>query len=514
MRLTLLRKPLVLLAISAAAITSLSAAPSAVASKKVDCAKAAHPGGDWPSLGQNLANTRAQDNEKKLNTTNVANLTPKWMFTAVDEGGSGSFQTTPIVAEGCVYMTTGSGHIYALNADTGEVVWKGRYAETVNGVCCGSTLFAPTIQNGVLYQLVSRNSDTAGRGKGPYAMALDSQTGKLLWKSESVATEPGAYTNASTVLYDGLIFFGISGAEGGNQNAGGYAILEARTGKVLMRVHTVPNSQVEDGFGGGSIWTTAAVDTKTGYAFAGTGQPTNPNREHERINAILKIDLNRDHGTFGQIVDAYKATPDSKLHNQAPCQDGPQEASTATCAYTDVDFAASPTLLKDSRGNPIVVEYQKAGVMHAAYSDTMQKAWEALLSPVGAPGGNYASTATDGKSVYGVGTYPGQMFSLDRDFGGYQWVSPVVTTVGANPVTYANGVVLTADGKGFLDAYDAALGTPLVHRSMQSDIGEACLNTGGGIAVARNTIYAVCGERDVTFGPSDVATGWVIAYQF
>jgi outer membrane protein assembly factor BamB len=106
------------------------------------------------------------------------------------------------------------------------------------------------------------------------------------------------------------------------------------------------------------------------------------------------------------------------------------------------------------------------------------------------------------------------MFSLDSDFGGYQWVAPVVTTVGANPVTYANGVVLTADGKGFLDAYDAATGTPLLHHPMQSDIGESCLNTGGGVAVARNTIYAVCGERDFTFGPSDVATGWVIAYQY
>lgn len=60
----------------------------------------------------------------------------------------------------------------------------------------------------------------------------------------------------------------------------------------MIRVHTVPRRQVEDGFGGGSIWSTA-VDTKTGYAFAGTGQPTNPNRVHERINAILKIDLNR-----------------------------------------------------------------------------------------------------------------------------------------------------------------------------------------------------------------------------
>jgi polyvinyl alcohol dehydrogenase (cytochrome) len=501
----------------AVAFSIVSIAPTGVAgaAKSATCAKGAHPGGDWPSYGQNLQNTRAQDNEKKIDASNAGSLQAAWTFTAdLEAGETGAFQSTPVIAEGCVFMTNGSGWIYALNADTGKLVWKDRFEKTVEGVCCGATLFAPTVKNGVLYQLVSRNPETAGDGKGPYAMAIDAHTGKLLWKSVPVSTENGAYTNASAVVYEGLVLMGISGPEGGSHNIGGYAILDADTGKIILRVHTVPTSLVEAGFGGGSIWSTAVVDEKTGYAYAGTGQPTNPYAEHQRINSIIKIDLDRDRRTFGDIVDSYKATPDSRTHNTAACQEGPPEAGTATCTYTDVDFGASPTLLEDSHGRQIVVEYQKDGTLHAVYTDGMVGAWKAALAPFGHAPGNYASTATDGKSIFGAGTYPGQAFSINRDYGGYNWVAPAPTAFGANPLSYANGVVYHADGKGVLNAWDSITGVTLLHRAMQADAGGQCLNAGGGVAIARNTVYAVCGERGATFfGPSDVETGWLIAYR-
>lgn len=516
MRSIRLRRPLALLALTATALAPLTVSPSpAVAAKKATCAKAAHPGGDWPSYGRNLQNTRAQASEKKIDASNAASLAPAWSFTAdVEKGETGAFQSTPVIAEGCVYMTNGSGWIFALNADSGELVWKGRYEKTVEGVCCGATLFAPTVKDGVLYEFVSRNPETAGDGKGPYAMALDAHTGKVIWRSKSVATETGAYTNSSAVLYKGLLLMGISAPEGGNQNTGGYAILDADTGEIIKRVRTVPSRLVEDGWGGGTIWSTAVVNEKTGYAFAGTGQPTNPHREYHLTNSIVKIDLNRGHKTFGEIVDSYKGTADSRTHNTPACQNGPEEANTATCTYTDVDFGASPTLLRDSIGREIVVETQKSGDLHAVYTDGMIGAWITKVSPFGHVLGTYASTSTDGKSIFAAGHYPGQVFSVERDFGMYNWTAAAPTTMGANPTTYANGLVYHADGKGVLNILDAALGTPVLQRPMQADIGSRCLNAGGGVAVARNTVYAVCGERGFTFyGPSDVETGWLIAYR-
>ena len=97
-----------------------------ITSGKAKCGKADHPGGDWPSYGQNLQNTRAQDQEKKIDASNAGSLTPAWMFTGdIEAGETGAFQATPVIAEGCVYMTNGSGWIYALNADSGKLEING-----------------------------------------------------------------------------------------------------------------------------------------------------------------------------------------------------------------------------------------------------------------------------------------------------------------------------------------------------------------------------------------------------
>ena len=492
----------------------VGAAAAQVDGKHATCAAAHHPGGDWPSYGADLANTRSQPAEHKISAANAGSLSGAWAFSPADVGGMGDFQSTPVIAEGCLYMTTGSGYVYALNADTGALVWGGRYAKTVGDVCCGSTLFAPAVEHGVVYINVSRNPQSAGKGKGPYVLALDAHTGKVIWQSKPVATEPGSYTNSSARYYKGILFIGISSPEGGVQNIGGFALLDAKSGRILVRTHNIPDRDLKKGYAGASMWSTPAIDAKTGYAYAGTGQPSTSTqaKQHQHTDAIVKIDLNRHRRTFGQIVDAYKGTFDGQqLNTQRPCKD----TDGGACAWTDVDFGASPTLYTDARGNLIVADFQKAGVMHAAFTKTMEQAWTALLSPIGAPIGNYSSPANDGRHVFGVGTLPGQMFSLDGNDGAYDWVAPVGTTLGGNPVAYANGVVYHADGKGFLDVFDAATGQPLLYRPMSADTGFPCENVGGGVAIARNTVYAVCGEQggEAPFGPGDYQPGWVIAYR-
>ena len=54
---------------------------------------------------------------KQINTSNVGKLRPAWIFqTEVKE----SLETTPIVVNGVMYVTTSFDHVYALNARTGE----------------------------------------------------------------------------------------------------------------------------------------------------------------------------------------------------------------------------------------------------------------------------------------------------------------------------------------------------------------------------------------------------------
>jgi outer membrane protein assembly factor BamB len=489
------------LVLAVTGLTASMAASGGIARAGASCATAEHAGGEWRSYGHDLSNSRNQVDEHVLAPGNVAGVSSKWTFSVPVE--EGNFQSMPIVADGCVYITTHFGFVHALNADTGEEVWGSRYAVPVEDVCCGGALFAPAVFDGVLYIHVS-NNPSQPNGYGPHALAIDAATGELLWKSAPVSVDAGNYTNTSPVIFNGMDFFGISNPEGGITR-GGFAILDIRTGNIIARTYTIPDDAIAAGYGGASLWSTAAVDMGAGYAYAGTGQPSVPEREHEHSNAILKIDVDPRRDTFGQIVDAYKGSPDVYVPNvdaQKPCQTTP---SLATCLKNDVDFAASPTLLTNALGQELVVEFQKSGVVHAAFANTMQLAWTAIVAV--SPGyiGNYTSTATDGDSVFVLGAYPGQMFSLDKDRGGYNWASPAVTTVAANPVAYANGVAYVADGKGFMDAYDAATGVPLLHRPMTVDTLDACTNIGGGVAIARNTIYAACGE-------GTMAGGWLVAY--
>jgi polyvinyl alcohol dehydrogenase (cytochrome) len=496
----------------------------APASAAGTCAAAAHPGGDWPSLGQDLSNSRSQPLETTIGTTNVGTLTAAWEFNPADQAATGQIQSTPVVAEGCVYITTSSGWVFALDADTGALAWNRRVEETVAEVCCGGTLFAPAVRDGVAYINVSHNPTSSTDHKGPYVIALNSQTGDVIWKSEQVAWEDGAYTNSSAVYFDGMIFIGISNPEMDANQTGGFALVDASSacsaagvaicttpvtgatgGTIIKRTRTIPDDQWAAGYGGGSIWSTPAIDPVAKFAFVGTGQPSPwMGNESEFTNAMIKIDLDRTRATFGEIVGARKGQWDSEVRPDMPIP------------YIDVDMAASPTLYTDATGQQMVAALQKSGWVHAGYTRHMSNAWSIPVAPYGFALGNYASTATDGKgNIFAHGTYPGQVFSLNGTTGLPNWVAPAITVLGANPPTYTNGVVYLADGKGFLNAFDATTGVLLLHRPMLLDAGAVCLNAGGGVSIARNTVYAVCGDGEVGFsiGPTDAAPGWLIAYR-
>ena len=504
------------------AASGISALPS---SADVAACASDHPGGgDWPTLNGSAANTRNQALETTIDATNVAQLTPAWSFTSQSTNEVGSLHSTPIVGEGCVFITNSAGYVYAFNADSGELVWSERFEETVQGVCCGGTMFAPALNDGVLYINVSHNPETATDTKGPYVLALNAHTGDILWKSEQVAWEPGSYTNSSAVFVengdDDLVIIGISNPEDVLNQTGGFALVDASPtcshataavcnndavgadgGSILKRTRTVTDAQYAQGMGGGSIWTTAAVDDDL-YAYAGTGQPscwTCP--ESEYVNAIIKFDVDANRSTFGQIVDVLKGDWDS-------------EPRPDQVYYIDVDFAASPTLYEDEFGQQMVAELQKSGWVHAGHTDRMSRAWKAPVSAYGTALGNYSTTTTDGNGTLFVhGTYPGSLWSINGTTGLPNWVVPAPTLVGANPLTYANGVVWLASGLGVLHAYDAATGAPLLARPMAADAGGFCMNAGGGVAIARNTVFAVCGDGEIGLGANEGAGGYLIAYR-
>jgi glucose dehydrogenase len=109
-------------AVVAAALLGAALVGEGIASA-ASCAGAAS-GGEWRSYGHDLSNSRNQDEEHDITPLRAATLRPVWTFSSVKAGGTGDFTGTPVVADGCVYVASNGGWVYALNAETGEMVWQ------------------------------------------------------------------------------------------------------------------------------------------------------------------------------------------------------------------------------------------------------------------------------------------------------------------------------------------------------------------------------------------------------
>jgi plastocyanin len=118
------------------------------------------------------------------------------------------------------------------------------------------------------------------------------------------------------------------------------------------------------------------------------------------------------------------------------------------------------------------------------------------------------STATDGSAIYGPITPVGYLWSVATG-GTQRWVSPTADGVHyGESAAVANGIVYTVDLTGFLDAYDARDGVPLLHRPMVlgSGTGTNPVLSWGNVSVARNTVYA-------GVGISGLSDGFIIAFR-
>lgn len=482
-------------ALTAALLAGAVVSP-AVASPS-GCADANHAGGEWRSFGQDLTNHRNQASESVISASNVSELKVKYAVSAA-AFGDGNFQSTSTIADGCLYAGTSAGLVFATNADTGALAWT----QQVGGSALIAGVFGISVEDGKVFVL------SGGGEEGPLASALDQETGDILWTTEFI--DPGNSTgiNASAVVWNDLLFVGTMGGDGDPTSHPAFFIVDADTGAILKKTYVIPEVQWADGYAGGGMWSTASVDSVKGFAYVGTSNPYSKENEHQHTNAVIKVDLNRDSDTFGEIVGHYKGEVEQYfpgLDEQPACEelgDTQPAGYSVFCAQLDIDFGASPNLFTDENGRLMVGALQKSGIFHTAYADTMERAWSTLVSAPFA-GGNASTAAVDDDSVY-VEAFPGLLYSLDRFDGTVKWTWPMPNPEGYQPVTVANGVLYALDNTGLLHLVDTATGVEVAQRALSVDAGDACATISGGIAIARNTIYATC-DIGVAGG------GWIVA---
>jgi PQQ-dependent dehydrogenase (methanol/ethanol family) len=179
----------------------------------------------WPSFGRNYTNDRYSP-LTQVNAGNVSGMTLAWSYTT---GIPQAFETSPVIANGVMYISTSLGHVVALDARTGRRLWEHIEAIGRSIRCCGS------INRGVAFY---GNRVYLGT-LDARLVALDANTGKTIWSVRVGDNTQGYSITAAPLAVDGKIITGISGGEYGIR--GYVSAYDPATGRLLWRWYTIPS---------------------------------------------------------------------------------------------------------------------------------------------------------------------------------------------------------------------------------------------------------------------------------
>jgi len=226
---------------------------------------------------------------RQINTGNVKNLERAWVFkTEIVE----SMETTPIVVNGIMYVTTSFNHVYALNAATGEQLWHYKHEMgPITTYCCGPN-----------------NRGVAAYGDKVYMgtldaklVALNAATGEMVWEQQLADPELGYSETMAPTAVDGKILIGTNGGEYGIR--GFVKAYDAETGDLVWTFDTTPENSAgvwatHDATGfdmhrdieaekaayaelgdpyktlGGGVWQNMAIDRETSMVYFMVGNPS------------------------------------------------------------------------------------------------------------------------------------------------------------------------------------------------------------------------------------------------
>jgi alcohol dehydrogenase (cytochrome c) len=250
--------------------------------------RAASDGNNFLATNGNYDQTRYYPNSE-INAANVSHLRPAWIF-QTDE--MESMETSPIIVNGVMYVTTSFDHVYALNARTGEELWEFKpQLGPITTYCCGPNNRGVAAYENMVY-VATLDSKLYG---------LDAKTGAVRWSAKIADPEKGYSETMAPTAVKGKILIGTNGGEYGIR--GFVKAYDAKTGKLLWTFHTIPEHSVgvwatKDATGrnlhrniakekaslakdgdpykmlGGGVWQNPSVDLSTNRVYFVVGNPS------------------------------------------------------------------------------------------------------------------------------------------------------------------------------------------------------------------------------------------------
>ena len=265
-----------LLAVLLAAL-GLTAGRAQVGSDRLD--RAVEEPRNWLTYSGNYFSDRHSPLDQ-ITPANIRNLERQWVYQSSAFGLS--WEATPLVVDGIMYVTQRPNDIVALDARTGRVFWIYSYPTPADhGACCGANNRGVAVLGERVFMATL----------DAHVVAIDAATGAELWDVEVADKRlQYAFTLAPLAIKDKVLV----GTAGGDRGIRGFiAALDAATGEEVWRFYTIP-APGEPGHetwepcppnpetfcdpeawkhGGGSVWLTGSYDPELNLTYWGVGNP-------------------------------------------------------------------------------------------------------------------------------------------------------------------------------------------------------------------------------------------------
>jgi len=479
--------------------------------------------GQWRIAGQDLSNSWSQPAEHFISPANVNGLTPKWVFTT-----GGDVSATPTVDGDAVYFPDWGGNLFAVDKNSGRLIWSHKISD-YDGVDGAISRVSPAVDGNqvIIGDILSGNKVHNGAN----VISVDRETGTVRWMTK-VDNHPAAIITGSPVVFDGVVYIGVSSSEETLalnpaypccSFRGSVVALDEKNGAMLWKTFDMPdNGGQPGGYSGGAVWQPPAIDPKRGTLYAGTGNnyttPANVEACQEAtpmancaaaddfFDTALALDLKSGQIKWAkplQTIDTFTATcgfgaarppsgnPNCPVPNSSP----------------DFDFGgAGPNLV----GN-IVGFGQKSGIYWALNPDNGNIVWATLVGPGSSLGGIEWGTATDGQRIYvaianrfnvpytlvpsGQQITWGSWSALDVANGKILWqtADPTAGTIDTGSVSVANGVMYAGSFSGQMYALDTTAGKILWNFASGGSVID-------GPSIVDGTLYWGSGYRNIPPG--------------
>jgi quinoprotein glucose dehydrogenase len=385
LRKTLYRYRYLVLGVVLAAVAGQIAFGYSTASSQIDVSS----GGvaDWPQYGRDQEGTRYTPLQQ-IDRDNVAYLKKAWEYHTGDfsDGSDGrpetTFQATPILVDGVLYLATVYGRVIALNPETGTELWNydpgvdatvkrgefanrgvtyWRAADGVQGRACGRRIFVATVDARLIALDAARGTPCPEFGQ---AGQVDLSRGVDLGAYQADTREYGV--TSPPVVIGGLVVVGS--AIGDNRAAtlerGIVRAFDARTGALRWAWDPIPRQPADPAFrtwarqsarraGAANVWAQLSVDAARDLVFVPTSSPSPDYYGGERLGSNAYADsVVALRGSSGKLVWHYQIVH----HN-----------------IWDYDLPAQPSLItvrRYGRDIPAVAQATKMGFLFLLHRET------------------------------------------------------------------------------------------------------------------------------------------------